>query len=208
MTKKHNNESVDTNIESLSQAESFIKKNNKKIIIAVIAVVAVVIGYLVFDAISDSKDKAGQEAYTMVEESADLAAQEKYLQEYEGHTVGIAEFNAGVAAYEAKDYKKAIEYFSEYECEDALLAARALACIGDCYAQLGDNAKAYENYALAVSKADNELASEYAFRAGLAAEKLNKKDKALAMYKMIQNKYPSTPRAMGIEKYISRVEAK
>ena len=208
MTKKHNNESVDTNMESLSQAESFIKKNNKKIIIAVVAIVAVVIGYLVFDAISDSKDKAGQEAYTMVEESGDLTELEKYLEEYDGHTVEIAEFSAGIAAFEAKDYNKAIKYFSEYESEDELLAARALACIGDCYAHLGDIAKAYENYALAVAKADNMLASEYAFRAGLAAEKLNKKDKALAMYKLIQNKYPSTPRAMGIDKYISRAEAK
>ena len=65
-----------------------------------------------------------------------------------------------------------------------------------------------EAHAAAVAKADNEFASEYAFRAGLVAEKLGKNDKALAMYQTIKDKYPTTPRAAEIEKYISRVEAK
>ena len=43
MTQKHHNESVDTNIESLSKAEAFITKNNKKIVTAVVAAVVVVV---------------------------------------------------------------------------------------------------------------------------------------------------------------------
>ena len=218
MSKKHNQE-VDTNIESLSKAEAFITKNNKKIIVGVILVLVLVVGFLVFRSINETKSVEAQEAFTAVEaaglmsidslsNAAALAEYEAYLNEWGGHAVGAASFEAGIAAFEAKDYNKAIEFFTNYEGEDVIYNARALACIADCYVELGNYEKAYENYAAAVAKADNEFASEYAFRAGLVAEKLGKNDKALAMYQTIKDKYPSTPRAVEIEKYISRVEAK
>ena len=218
MSNKHKQE-VDTNIESLSKAESFIAKNGKNIAIGVVAAVVIVVGILILNAISDKKDLKANEAFTFIEQEAlsmgdsltnavSLENLELYLDEYGRHAAGIATFDAGVAAYTAKDYNKAIEYFSEDKSDDATFNARALACIGDCYAQLGNYEKAYDNYVLAVEEVDNEFASEYAFRAGLAAEKLGKNAEALAMYEIIKNKYPATPRAMEIEKYISRAEAK
>lgn len=218
MAKNHNND-VDTNIESLSKAEAFITKNNKKIVGGLVAVVVIVVGFLVIRSINESKTAAAQEALTFTEQSAIMAIDsltnasaladlEQYFEEFGGKAVAAASFEAGIAAYEVKDYAKAIEFFSEYEGEDALYNARALACIGDCYVELGDYAKAYENYAAAVAAADNDLASEYAFRAGLVAEKLGNKENALAMYNTIKDKYPTSPRAAQIEKYISRAEAK
>ena len=218
MSNKHNQE-VDTNIESLSKAETFIAKNNKKIIAGVIAVAAVLIAIFSVRSCNEKKAAEAKEAFTAVENAglmsidslsnaAALAEYEAYLNEWDDHAVGAASFEAGIAAFEAKDYNKAIEFFTNYEGEDAIYNARALACIADCYVELGNYEKAYENYAAAVAKADNEFASEYAFRAGLVAEKLGKNDKALAMYQTIKDKYPSTPRAVEIEKYISRVEAK
>ena len=218
MSNKHNQE-VDTNIESLSKAEAFITKNNKKIVGAVVAAVVIVVGFLVLKSISEKKDQAAQDAFVLTENealmandaeaaAASLEALELYLEEYGNHAVEAASFEAGIAAYAAKEYEKAIEFFSDYNGDDAIYNARAIACIGDCYAQLGNYEEAYKNYVLAIEEADNEFASEYAFRAGLAAEKLGKKDEAVAMYKMIMDKYPATPRAMGIEKYISRAEAK
>lgn len=218
MSNKHKQE-VDTNIESLSKAETFIAKNNKKIIAGVIAVAAVLIAIFSVRSCNEKKAAEAKEAFTPVEaaglmsidslsNAAALAEYEAYLNEWGDHAVGAASFEAGIAAFEAKDYNKAIEFFTNYEGEDAIYNARALACIADCYVELGNYEKAYENYAAAVAKADNEFASEYAFRAGLVAEKLGKNDKALAMYQTIKDKYPSTPRAVEIEKYISRVEAK
>ena len=171
------------------------------------------------NALGESKRSAAQEAFTMTEETAlaaldslsnaaVLADLEAYIDEFGGKSVAVASFEAGIAAFETKDYEKAIEYFSEYEGEDKIFSARALACIGDCYVELGNYEKAYENYAAAVAEADNDLASEYAFRAGLVAEKLGNKENALAMYTTIKNNYPASPRAMEVEKYISRVEAK
>ena len=219
MTQKHHNESVDTNIESLSKAEAFITKNNKKIVTAVVAAVVVVVGILIFNSINEKKNLEAQDAFAITENdalmandaeatAASLEALEMYLDEYGRHAVEAASFEAGIAAYAAKEYEKAIEFFADYKGDDEIYNARALACIGDCYAQLGDYEKAYASYVEAIEEADNEFASEYAFRAGLAAEKLGKKAEAVAMYKKIMDKYPTTPRAMGIEKYISRVEAK
>lgn len=227
MSKKQNQE-VDTNIESLSKAEAFITKNNKKIVAAVVLIAVVLITIFSVRSCNQKKDAAAAEAFTTTENTGLMSVDslsnaialeeyETYLEEYGKHAAGAASFEAAVAAVQAKEYNKAIELFSQYEGEDAIYNARALACIADCYVELGNYEKAYENYAAAVKKADNEFASEYAFRAGLVAEKLGKNDKALEMYKLIQDKYSyiivngqmvPTPRAAEIEKYISRVEAK
>lgn len=218
MAKNHNNE-VDTNIESLSKAEAFITKNNKMIVGCLIGAVVLAIAILAIRSINENKVVKGQEAFTFTENAALMAADslsntaaladlEAYLDEFGGKAVGIASFEAGIAAYEVKDYAKAIEYFSEYEGEDAIFNARALACIADCHVELGNYEEAYKNYVAALETADNDLASEYAFRAGLVAEKLGNNADALAMYNTVKEKYPSSPRAMEIEKYISRAEAK
>ena len=213
MAKKHNNESVDTNIESLSKAEAFITKNNKKIVAGVIVLVVAVAAILWYKAAQQKKDENGKIAHINVEHNdmngvATLADFEAYFSEHEGHTVGIASFEAAVCAYKEGDYNKAIKYFSEYKGEDAIFNARALACIADCHVELGNYEEAYKNYVAALETADNDLASEYAFRAGLVAEKLGNNADALAMYNTVKEKYPSSPRAMEIEKYISRAEAK
>ena len=218
MAKNHNNE-VDTNIESLSKAEAFIAKNNKKIVFTLLAAVVIVVALLIFRWINESKSAEGQETFTFTEDAALMAVDslsnaaaladlEAYLDEYGRNAVGIAAFEAGVAAYEVKEFKKAIEYFSEYKGEDAIFNARALACIADCHVELGNYEEAYKNYVAALETADNDLAAEYAFRAGLVAEKLSNNADALAMYNTVKEKYPSSPRAMDIEKYISRAEAK
>ena len=218
MAKNHNND-VDTNIESLSKAEAFIAKNNKKIVYGLVAAVALAVVVLAVRSFNENKAEAAQEAFTYTENTAlmsvdslsnaaVLADLEAYLDEFGGKSVGIAAFEAGIAAFEVKEYEKAIKFFSEYKGEDAIYNARALACIADCHVELGNYEKAYENYVAALNTADNDLAAEYAFRAGLVAEKLGNKADALAMYNTVKENYPASPRAMEIEKYISRAEAK
>ncbi|MBR5832948.1 MAG: tetratricopeptide repeat protein [Bacteroidales bacterium] len=218
MAKNHNND-VDTNIESLSKAEAFIAKNNKKIVYGLVAAVALAVVVLAVRSFNENKAEAAQEAFTYTENTAlmsvdslsnaaVLADLEAYLDEFGGKSVGIAAFEAGIAAFEVKEYEKAIKFFSEYKGEDAIYNARALACIADCHVELGNYEKAYENYVAALNTADNDLAAEYAFRAGLVAEKLGNKADALAMYNTVKENYPSSPRATEILKYISRAEAK
>lgn len=213
MAKKHNHESVDTNIESLSKAEAFITKNNKKIIAGVIILVVAVVAILWFKASQQKKDEAGQLAHISLENNAmynaaSLADFEAYLSAHEGHTVGIASFEAAVCAFQEGDYNKAIKYFSEYEGSDKYYNARAKACIGDCYVALGDYQKALSSYEAAVAVNDGIWTPEYAFNAGLIAESLGNKEKALKFYNLVKDEYPASPRGAEVIKYISRVEAK
>ena len=212
MAKKHKNESVDTNIESLSKAEAFVTRNNKKIIAGVIILVVAVGGFLWYKADQQKKDEAGKQAYISLENKAlynvaTLADFEAYLSEHKGHTVVIASFEAAVAAFEEGNYNKAIKYFSEYQGGDKYYKARAKACIGDCYVALGDYAKALNSYEAAVAVNDGIWTPEYAFNAGITAESLGNKEKALKFYNLIYDEYPSSPRGAEIVKYISRVEA-
>ena len=219
MAKKHTHESVDTNIESLSKAEAFITKHNKKIIAGVIVLVLIVSAIIVWKYLAEKEKAESKESFVSIERTyysaadsltyaASLAELEQYISKYEENTVEIAHFDAGVAAYNAKDFEKAVEHFSKYNSNDAIFNARKLACLGDCYAELQNYEKALENYSAAVYAADNYLASEYAFKAGIVAEKLGNNEKALEMYKIIKDKYSDSPRGKEIDKYISRVEAK
>ena len=94
MAKNHNNE-VDTNIESLSKAEAFIAKNNKKIVVGLIAAVVLAVAILVVRSINENKAEAGQEAFTFTENAALMAVDslsnaaaladlEAYLDEFGG----------------------------------------------------------------------------------------------------------------------------
>jgi tetratricopeptide (TPR) repeat protein len=213
MAKKHKQESVDTNIESLSKAEAFVTRHNKKIIAGVIVLVVAVGGFLWYKAAQQKKDEAAKVALISLEDkamnsAATLADFEAYMSEHEGHVVTIASFEAGVCAFEEGNYNKAIKHFSEYQGKDKYYNARAKACIGDCYVALGNYEKAFENYEAAVAINDGIWTPEYAFNAGLIAESLGNKEKALKFYNLIKDEYINTPRGSEINKYISRVEAK
>ena len=217
MAKKHTTESVDTNIESLSKAEAFITKNNKKIVAGVIIVVVAVCGYLWYKSAEEKKDEAGLSAHASVEtndlmnlssDSEMLAEFEAYMSEHEGHTPAIASFQAAIRAYNTGDYSKALQYFSDYSADDAIFNARAKACAGICYVNLEQYENALNSFEAAVAANDGIWTPEYAFYAGLAAEKINNTEKALEHYNFIKNEYPNSYRAAGIDKYIGRVEAK
>ena len=102
----------------------------------------------------------------------------------------------------------AIKYLKAYNGKDAILAARALACIGDCYVNLEDYKTALNYFEKAVAAGDNLIAAEYLLDAGLVAEKLGQNEKALGFYKQIKENYAAAPQAYDIDKYISRIEAK
>ena len=51
------------------------------------------------------------------------------------------------------------------------------------------------------------FAAAYLLKAGIVAEEMGNKDKALAYYKEVKDKWPNAPEAAEIDKYISRIEA-
>lgn len=113
---------------------------------------------------------------------------------------------AGVCALQLDQYEDAINYLQKYSGKDPIMAARALACIGDAQVGLEDYSAAAASYEKAVKVNDNILAAAYLFKAGFAYEALGDKASALKCYKQIKDKYQGSVEAYDIDRYISAVE--
>lgn len=223
MAKKNIHENAETGVEAISKSEAFLSKNLKKIsIIAVLVLVAGVGGYFWYNSVQNKRAEV-KENYFAAESLAMTATDsltvsmainemknlvEEYGERNVTKAVPVYPFEKGILAYEQKNFEEAIKCFEEYDGEDELYRSRALACIGDCYVELGKYSDAITYYANAIALEDNEFASEYAFKAGLAAEKLEDYKKALNYYTRVKEQYPGTPRSYEIDKYIGRVEVK
>ena len=130
------------------------------------------------------------------------------IDEYGAKAGKAVNFYAGVCELQLGNWESAIKYLEAYNGKDEIFAARALACIGDCYVNLEDYNTALGYFEKAVAAGDNAFAAEYLLDAGLVAEKLGQNDKALGYYKQIKENYAAAPQAYDVDKYISRIEAK
>lgn len=113
---------------------------------------------------------------------------------------------AGSCELQLGNYEQALTYLKKYNGKDEILAARALACQGDCYASLEDYKAALDCYTKAAAKADNMFAATYMLKAAVVCEELGQNDKALALYKEIKDKYPQSMEGYDIDKYITRIQ--
>ena len=209
--------------EAVSRSEAFINKNKKVLVAVVAAVVAIVtVGLLVSTYVIAPREKKAAEA---------LFAGERYFQngdyelaldgdqyEYAGFEAVAADFKGTKAANLAKAYEgislaklgryeEAIATLKAFKGNDVMVAPSVLAALGNCYAQMGQEAQAAATLVKAAKKADNNLLSPaYLIQAGQIYEKLGKKGEALKAYKLIEEKYYGSMQAMDIEKYIERVK--
>ena len=115
-------------------------------------------------------------------------------------------FYAGVCELQLGNWDAAIRYLDSYKGKDAILMARATACIGDAYVGLEEYGKALGYFEKAAAMADNIYAAGYLLKAGVTAEKLGQNAKALECYKKIKDQYPSSMEGYDVDKYIGRIE--
>lgn len=113
---------------------------------------------------------------------------------------------AGICELHLGDYESAVSYLKKYNGKEPIMAARALACLGDAYVGLEDYKSAVASYKKAVAKADNAYAAAYLLKEGLALEKIGDKAAALECYNVIKDKYPQSIEAYEIDRYITAVE--
>ena len=226
MAKEIKNEKAEAVVEAVSKTEQFFEKNGKKLAYAAAAFVAVcVLVFCWYKFVHQPKVAEAQGQMAWAEENFRNAADstgyalalygdgnvlgfEQIEKEY-GKKAGKAVYlYAGICEFYLKNYESAISYLKAYNVKDEILAARALACIGDCYVNLEDYKTALGYFEKAAAAGDNAFAAEYLLDAGLVAEKLGENVKALGFYKKIQDEYPMSMQAYDIDKYISRIEAK
>ena len=222
MAKEIKNENVEAVVEAVSKTEQFFNKNGK--LIGGIAAGIVVVAAVVFCWYKFAYQPAVQEAQgqmAFAEENFRAGDYELALNG-DGNTLGFVQiideygakageavyFYAGVCELHLGNFESAINYLESYNGNDAILAARAAACIGDAYTGLENYGKALTYFEKAAKSADNMFAAGYLLKAGAVAEKLGDDAKALSFYQTIKDQYPQSMEGYDIDKYIGRIEAK
>lgn len=115
----------------------------------------------------------------------------------------VAKYLAGAAYYRLGQYEKAMSYLEKFSSDDEIASAEAIGMIGDCYAQLEKPEEALKYYEKAASKRDNNFTTPfYLMKAGNTAIYLKKYSVAEKHFKAIKEKYPDSPQAASIEKYL------
>ena len=222
MAKEIKNENAEAVVEAVSKTEKFFNENGKLlagICAGVVVACAAVFCWVKFVHQPKVAEAQGQMAYA---EQTFRAGDYQTALNGDGNTLGFAQiideygskagasvyFYAGVCELQNGNWEQAIKYLQSYNGKDAILAARAQACIGDAYVGLENYEKALGYYEKAAKTIDNVFAATYLLKAGIVAEKLGENAKALSFYELIKDQYPQSMEAYDIEKYIGRVEAK
>ena len=222
MAKEIKNENVEAVVEAVSKTEKFFNENGKVLggLVAGLAVVAAIVFCWYKFAYQPAVEEA-QGQMAVAEENFRAADYELALNG-DGNVLGFAQiideygakagkavyFYAGVCELQLGNYELAIDNLKAYKGKDAILKARALACIGDAYAGLENYAEALGYFEKAAAVVENMFAAGYLLKAGVVAEKLGENAKALGFYETIKDMYPQSMEAYEIDKYIGRVENK
>ncbi|WP_425077053.1 tetratricopeptide repeat protein [Psychroserpens sp. S379A] len=218
--------------EGASKAEDWAVKNQKNIFIVVGLAAAIVLGYLGYNKfIAEPKaSEAMNEMFTAqkyFEEAVNGTAKDslynlaltggegKYgmldiVNEYGSTPAGnLANYYAGMAYLNTKDYTNAVKHLSDFKTDDAVLGPVAQGGIGDAFVQLNQPEDALSYYEKAIAASSNEYTTPmYLFKAANVALGLGQSEKALGYFKRIKEEFSSASEATNIDVFIGRAEAK
>jgi len=120
----------------------------------------------------------------------------------------MARFYAADAQFRMGEFDEALVLFQDFEGDEDLLGASALAGAADVLEIKGEYAEAGDLFEQAARTVDNDLISPgYWMEAGRAYEKAREFDEAIDAYETIQEDYPESLEALDIEFYLSRAQA-
>ena len=222
MAKEIKNENAEAVVEAVSKTEKFFNENGKLLSIIAVAVVVVAAGIFCWYKFAYQPAQAEAQGQMALAEQNFIAADYEVALNGDGNVLGFNQimeeygakagkavyFYAGVCELQLGNFEAAIKALEKYNGKDAILAARATACIGDAYVGLENYAKALAYFQKAADVADNMFAAGYLLKAGQVAEKLGENAKALGFYETIKDSYPQSMEAYEIDKYIARIENK
>jgi tetratricopeptide (TPR) repeat protein len=222
MAKEIKNENAEAVVEAVSKTEKFFNENGKLLSIIAVAVVVVAAGIFCWYKFAYQPKVEEAQGQMAVAEQNFRAGNFEVALNGDGNALGFAQiledygtkagesvyFYAGVCELQNGNWEQAISYLEKYSSKDAILAARAAACIGDAYVGLENYSKALGYFEKAAAAADNMFAATYLLKAGVTAEKLGDNAKAVSFYKTIKEEYPQSMEGYDIDKYIGRIEAK
>lgn len=223
MSKKTNSAPVNEIDETIKASTSFIEKNFKTLAAVIGGVLAVIIIALVVNQYYIQPKKADAADSIAVAQQLFIAGNYEQALNGDGTNPGflqvidqygstpsgnIARLYAGLCYAHTDKAEEAVKFLEDYDlCDDQMVSNAALAALGNCYAQLGQNEKAASTLLKAAKRANSTTLSPlFYLQAGQIYESLGNKDEALKCYEIIKNDYPQSMQRQDIDKYIERLK--
>lgn len=220
--QKKTNEALNVE-EALTQSEAFLIQNKKAIIGAVVAIIVIVAGVVMYKNLyADPREEKAQAALFRGQEyfeadayaealngdSIGFAGFAKIANEYSGTKAGnLAKAYMGICYAHLGKYEEATKALDSFDGDDQMVAPAMLGAMGNCYAQLGQMDKAASILLKAANEADNNsLSPIFLMQAGEILVKQGKYDEAIKAYTTIKDKYFRSYQAMDIDKYIEQAK--
>ncbi len=221
------------NAENISKSEDFLLKNKKTIMYAVIALIVIIAGIILYNNFVKAPREA--KASTELAKGQTMFANQQFAQALNGDSTGYAGFvkiasdysstpagnlanlYAGLCYANLDKWEDAVKFLDKYSpANDEMVSPAAVAALGNAYAHVKQLDKAVDALKKAAKMADsqaldntnNSLSPTFLIQAATILESQNKKDEALKIYQDIKKKYVNSAVAAEIDKYIERALGK
>lgn len=221
------------NAENISKSEDFLLKNKKTILYAVIALIVIIAGIILYNNFVKAPREA--KASTELAKGQTMFANQQFAQALNGDSTGYAGFvkiasdysstpagnlanlYAGLCYANLDKWEDAVKFLDKYSpANDEMVSPAAVAALGNAYAHVKQLDKAVDALKKAAKMADsqalentnNSLSPTFLIQAATILESQNKKDEALKIYQDIKKKYVNSTVAAEIDKYIERALGK
>ncbi|MBB4080485.1 tetratricopeptide (TPR) repeat protein [Lewinella aquimaris] len=213
-------------VEVRDQGLDFFERNRKPIIIAVVALIAIVAGALLYQtfiaapAERNAAEQMQQAQFQFDQDSFSLALTNPgqgypgfldIADEYSGTKAGnLANYYAAVSYLNLGKYEAAMDYLQDFDAEGELLPAMKAGVMGDLHSELGDFSAAIDSYREAVDEAGNNYVTGgyYLNKLGLLLRKEGRTEEALAAFRRLKADYSASAEAAQADKYITALESK
>ncbi|MDR0745004.1 MAG: tetratricopeptide repeat protein [Mediterranea sp.] len=216
------NHKEELNVEDvLTQSEAFIVKYKNLIIGAVVVIILIVSGILMYKNLYAGPRE--EKAQTALFKGQQLFEQDAFEIALNGDSIGyegflkvadefggtkaanLARAYAGICYMNLGEYEKAIKELDKFSGDDIMVGPSVLGAIGNSYAKLEQLDKATAYLVKAAEQADNNTLSPiFLMQAGNIYEKQGKFADAVKAYTKIKDKYFQSYQTMDIDKYIER----
>ena len=225
MANNNNKQSVQQPVaeETLNVSEAFFLKYKKAIICALVALVVIVAGCILYNtyyakpqaeksstALAKGQDYfiAGQYDKALAGDSLGFAGFAKLASELGGDAGNLANLYAGLCNAQMGKWEDAQKYLEKFDSRgDQMVSPAALGALGNVYAHLNQLDKAVSTLKKAADQADNNsLSPTFLIQAGEILESQGKKAEALKLYQTIKEKYFNSMQYQTIDEYIERVK--
>ena len=208
--------------QTISQSEAFFLKYKKAIIAAVIALVVIIAGIVLYKTyVSGPREDKASTAIAKGQTYFSANDYEKALngdsvtfkgfvalaKEYSSTRAGnLANLYAGLCFAKLDKWQEAADYLEKFDgSDDQMISPAAVGALGNAYAHLNQLDKAVSTLKKAAEMADNNsLSPTFLIQAGEILESQGKKAEALKLYEKIKKDYFNSMQYQTIDAYIER----